>query len=327
MMATCVLCGAQGSEIVSREDRHGQPLLTVMCPGCGVVRNDPVPSEAELEAFYRQDYRKEYKGAEEPRLRQVWRNLDRLNGHFRTFRDVYAARGGAWLDLGSGSGEFSFLAARLGAEVTAVEPNEGYAAYCRTKLDLPVQTGRMEDCGFGAGSFDLIRLSHVLEHMRDPVASLERLKGWLKPGGAIYIEVPDIEADARNKMRGRLFHYGHIYNYNPVTLRHVAARAGLVELPETAARCAGRCAGFFAAGEGGLASTETLIRNADRMRAEMNAHNRRTLPAPREGTAAGRFFATLAARLREARAGARLKTHRAIAEAAAERLEADLTRA
>ena len=324
MTVNCALCGARGGEVVSRKDRHGQPLVTVLCSGCGVVHNDPIPGEAELEAFYRQDYRKSYKGAEEPRLRQVWRNLDRLNGHFLAFRDVYE-RGGKWLDLGSGSGEFSFLATKLGADVTAVEPNEGYAAYCREKLGLAVTTGRMEDCGFGPETFDMIRLSHVLEHLRDPVESLQRLRGWLRPGGLLYIEVPDIEADMCNKLRGRLFHYGHIYNYNPVTLRHVAARAGLVEFPATAARCAGRCSGFFTPGEGGLIPTEALIRNADRMRAEMNAHNRRTLPAPKEGTPVGRFFATMAARLREARAGARLKTHRAIAEAAAGELKASLS--
>lgn len=321
----CVLCGTMETERVSERDRHGNPLVTVLCPGCGVVRNDPVPSEAELTEFYRRDYRQEYKGAAEPRLRQVWRNLDRLNRHFAEFRDVYA-KGGDWLDLGSGSGEFTFLAARIGARVTAVEPNEGYAEYCRRKLELDVTTGRMEDCGFAPASFDLIRLSHVLEHMRDPQASLATLKGWLRPGGILYIEVPDIEADARNKLRGRLFHYGHIYNYNPVTLRHVAGLAGLVELPLTAARSAGRCGGFFTAGEGGALEAGVLAANAARMRAAMAAHNARTLPEPAEGTVAGRFFRTLAARLREARAGARLKTHRAIAEAAARQLQQVLAR-
>lgn len=325
MVQGCVLCGATGAEVVSERDRHGKPLVTVLCPGCGVVRNDPVPSEAELTEFYRRDYRQEYKGAAEPRLRQVWRNLDRLNRHFAEFGDIYG-KGGDWLDLGSGSGEFTFLAGRIGARVTAVEPNEGYAEYCRAKLDLTVTTGRMEDCGFAPASFDLIRLSHVLEHMRDPLASLGTLKGWLRPGGVIYIEVPDIEADARNKLRGRLFHYGHIYNYNPVTLRHAAGLAGLVELPQTAARSAGRCSGFFTAGEGGTAGAEALAANAARMRAAMAAHNARTLPEPAEGTAAGRFFRTLAARLREARAGARLKTHRAIAEAAAGELRQVLAR-
>lgn len=325
MVDGCVLCGSAQVEVVSRADRHGKPLVTVLCGGCGVLRNDPVPGEAELEAFYRKDYRTDYKGAAEPRKRQVFRNLDRLQGHLLAYADIYG-KGGDWLDLGSGSGEFSFLAAHMGARVTAVEPNEGYASYCRTKLDLPVTVGRMEDCDFVPGSFDLIRLSHVLEHMRDPVASLVTLKGWLKPGGTIYVEVPDIESDARNKMRGRLFHYGHIYNYNPLTLRHVAGRAGLVEVAETAARSAGRCGAFFTPGEGGLVGEAELAANAARMGAAMAAHNARRLPEPKEGSAAGRFVSTVSVRLREVVAGARHGSHRAIADSAALRLRASLRR-
>ena len=325
MALACVLCGSHVFDIVSTKDRHGQPLQTGLCGGCGVLRNDPIPSDAELAQFYRKDYRQSYKGAAEPRLRQVWRNLERLNTHFAEFRDVYAARG-RWLDLGSGSGEFTFLAQSIGADVVGVEPNEGYATYCRDKLGLQIAVQTLEETEYAAGSFDLIRLSHVLEHMRDPVASLERLKGWLKPGGMIYIEVPDIEQDARHKLRGRMFHYGHIYNYNPVTLRHVAGLAGLVEVGATAARSAGRCGGFFTPGAGGTASASALAANAARMRDAMAEHNGRTVPKPAQGSALGRFIRTLGLRLREARAGARLKTHRAIAEAAAAQLRSGLVR-
>lgn len=149
--------------------------------------------------------------------------------------------------------------------------------------------------------------------------------GWCR-GGVIYVEVPDIEQDARHKMRGRMFHYGHIYNYNPLTLRHVAARAGLVELPQTAARSAGRCGAFFVKGEGGLAAVVDLAANARRMREAMIAHNSRRLPEPAEGTVVGRFLRTMALRLNEARQGARLKTHRAIADAAAARLSEVMAR-
>ena len=317
--AGCVVCGGSETEIVSRRDRHGRPLITVLCGGCGLLRNDPVPSQEELDRFYRRDYRREYKGASEPRLRQVWRNFDRLTGHVRAFEDIYA-RGGEWLDLGAGSGEFSFLAGRMGARVIPVEPNQGYAAYCQRVLDLAVQAKTLEDCDFAPGSFDLIRLSHVLEHMRDPVAALKRLRGWLRPGGVLYIEVPDIEADASNKLQGRMFHYGHIHNFNPVTLRHVAGRAGLVELAATAERSAGRCGAFFAAGEGGLLPEAALRENAARMRVAMEAHQARRLPRPRGGSALGALADRIARRLREAWAGRRLGSHRGIAEAAAARL-------
>lgn len=324
METACRFCGTVGAEVVSRRDRHGAPLVTVLCPGCGMLRNDPVPTQEELERFYRKDYRASYKGAAEPRLRQVWRNFERLKAHVAEFADVYGAQGarhgGRWLDLGSGSGEFSFLAARMGAEVTAVEPNEGYAAYCREKLGLDVQGKVLEECDFAPGSFDLIRLSHVLEHMRDPVTSLDRLRGWLRPGGVIYVEVPNIEAEARNKLQGRLFHYGHIHNFTPVTLRHVAAMVGLVELEETKARSAGRCGAFFLAGTGEVPDAEALARNAARMRVLMRDHAARRLPQPTEGTALGQFFHRMGLRLREAVAGQRMRSHRAIAEAAAGQL-------
>jgi hypothetical protein len=166
----------------------------------------------------------------------------------------------------------------------------------------------------------MIRLSHVLEHMRDPVASLSTLRDWLAPGGVIYIEVPDIERDAANKLRGRLFHYGHIYNFNPVTLRQVAAQARLVELPQTRDRSAATCGAFFMAGEGGQVGAETLSQNAARMAAAMEGHYSRRLPLPDEGSALSRLFRTLGARAKEAYAGRRFNDHRRIAEDAARRL-------
>lgn len=46
-----------------------------------------------------------------------------------------------------------------------------------------------------------------------------------------------------------MFHYGHIFNFNPWTLRAVAGLAGLIELPETADRSAGTTSVFFRRGE------------------------------------------------------------------------------
>lgn len=320
MTGRCVFCGGHGFETVSEKDRHGAALVTVLCLGCGMLRNDPVPSAEELSAFYRTAYREHYKGAAQPRRRQVWRNLERLQRHFVTYSDIYK-RKGDWLDLGSGSGEFTYLAKRIGAQVTAVEPHRGYAAYCTETLGLAVRNQTLEECDFDGPSFDLIRLSHVLEHMRDPVSALRQLAGWLRPGGVIYVEVPDIERDARQKMRGRMFHYGHIHNFNPVLLRHAAGLAGLVELPDTAARSKGLCGAFFTLGAGGVLDSAALAENGRRMQAVMVGHNARRLPEPESGSAVGRFVATMSLRLREAVAGAQGGPHRALAEAAAGRLE------
>ncbi|MCU0830978.1 MAG: class I SAM-dependent methyltransferase [Rhizobiaceae bacterium] len=313
MAAPCPLCGGTEHEKVSSRDRHGNPLVSVLCLGCGVITNDPIPTDAELAAFYTRDYRKSYKGAAIPSKRQVWRNFGRLVAHFEANTGFYRAPI-TGLDLGAGSGEFLFLAKVKGLHFIGVEPNEDYAHYCRDMLGLDVRTNLLEELTFPEASFDMIRLSHVLEHMRDPVRSLKTLSSWLKPGGLLYIEVPQTDDEARRKLRGRMFHFGHIFNFDPFTLRLAAARAGLVEAPDAAARLAGTTGTFFVKGDAVSPPPDACRANAARARSFMADHNARTVPAPKDGNAVSRLVSTLAARSAEALAARRFKTHRAIAE-------------
>ncbi len=313
MTESCQLCGGADHITISRKDRHGGDLVTVLCMNCGVVTNDPIPTDEELAAFYRSAYRKEYKGTAEPRMRQVWRNFSRLAAHVSAYRDIYDRREKC-LDLGAGSGEFMFLAKALGIACTGIEPNEDYSAYCRDRLDLDVRTQTLEETKFAPGSFDLIRLSHVLEHMRDPVRSLKVLHRWLAKDGVLYIEVPDIAVEADRKVRGRLFHFGHIFNFNPYTLRLAAGLAGFEVLPEAEKRGAGRTGVFFHKSAGRFAMPAGGTKNAAGMKASMDSHFARAMPRPATGSALGRFVSVNRLRLREMLAAKRFASHRAIAD-------------
>ncbi|MCY4394434.1 MAG: class I SAM-dependent methyltransferase [Rhodospirillaceae bacterium] len=231
-------------EVVSETDRSGRPLRTVICVDTGLVRNDPIPSDAELEQFYGHEYRVAYKGSVKPRRRQILRNFRRAANHVRTNRDVLKSAARV-LEIGAGSGEIAFLLAQLGKRVTGIEPNFHYAAYCRDELGLDIRTTHLAPDLFPPGEFDLIRLSHVLEHLNDPVKYLGQIAKWLTPDGTLYVEVPNIEAYCRTKSRGGMFHYAHIFNFNPWTLRACAGLAGLSEAPETAQRSAGTTGVFF----------------------------------------------------------------------------------
>ncbi|MBX3577083.1 MAG: class I SAM-dependent methyltransferase [Rhizobiaceae bacterium] len=320
MSEPCRLCGSTLSEPVSERDRHGGALRSIVCMGCGSVTNDPIPSDEELAAFYRSDYRVSYKGTAQPRMRQVWRNFGRMEQHLKANAGFYAGRS-ACLDLGSGSGEFMFMARTLGIGCVGIEPNQPYADYSREVLGLDVATQTLEETSFDAGSFDLIRLSHVMEHMRDPVRSLAVLRGWLADRGILYIEVPNILFDAAHKRRGAIFHYGHIFNFSPWTFRAAARRAGFEELPASFQRYGTTTSGFFAKGQAAEPGDVKSPANGERVRDALARHHVRMLPEPDNGSAIARGVRSVGARLSKIVAARRFSSPRQIADHFAARLE------
>ena len=272
----CPVCASREGAAISDTDRHGKPLLTRLCDDCGHVFNDPIPTAEELEAFYARDYRVSYKGAARPRGRQIARNFGRVERFWRKWGHVMRSHPRV-LDIGAGSGEFLFFAKALGHETEGVEPNVGYSAYCRDELGLPVRTASIEDLENSEATYDFIRLNHVLEHMRDPVDSLERAARLLAPNGVLYVEVPDVLAYAATKSGGRIFHYGHISNFSPWTLRAAAGRAGLAELAETASATQNQASAFFRKGERWPVERARDASNAQNVRAALADHGGRSV--------------------------------------------------
>lgn len=97
------------------------------------------------------------------------------------------------LDVGCNAGELLSLFAERGWEVAGVEPSPGPARYAREHLPGPVWEGYAEDAVPQGESFDLVTLTHVLEHVAEPKRLLHRLRSALRPGGAMLVEEPNAD--------------------------------------------------------------------------------------------------------------------------------------
>jgi SAM-dependent methyltransferase len=100
------------------------------------------------------------------------------------------------LEVGCGSGaNLVELKARLPAcRVTGVEVRPDAAAVAGQRLDQLV-TGSVLDpvaCDFPPRSFDLVILSHVLEHFERPQDVLARVLPWLSDGGRVLVALPNV---------------------------------------------------------------------------------------------------------------------------------------
>ncbi|HLB31536.1 MAG TPA: class I SAM-dependent methyltransferase [Gammaproteobacteria bacterium] len=222
--STCPLCEQQQlSELLSETDRHGRPLRTIICRGCGLVRVDPMPDSGSLNDFYTNDYRLQYKGSWHPRPKHVYRDTRGAIPRARRLLEIYRP-GMKVLDIGCGAGFFLRLLRALSIEASGLEPNRGYADFARNELGIEnVYTGTLDEYNPGS-RFDIITINHVFEHLPDPVGALARMRGLLVDDGAIIMEIPNIESTYHAPHR--IFHIGHLYWYNPITIHALLRKAG-----------------------------------------------------------------------------------------------------
>jgi 2-polyprenyl-3-methyl-5-hydroxy-6-metoxy-1,4-benzoquinol methylase len=221
----CNLCGADEPDVVATRDRRGRPLRTVVCRRCGLVYSNPRPAAAVVRSNYSPAYRQEDKGTKVPPRRQLVKGARGARARAGALAGILAP-GMRVLDVGCGAGELVFLLRARGADAAGIEPDEGYARHARDILGLPVTTGFVQDVDQPEASFDLITLYHALEHTEDPSAIVRRLAGWLAPGAALVVEVPNIEARCEDP--AHRFHFAHFYGFSPKTLAAVGRKAGLL---------------------------------------------------------------------------------------------------
>jgi 2-polyprenyl-3-methyl-5-hydroxy-6-metoxy-1,4-benzoquinol methylase len=219
----CNLCGGVDVDVLAERDRAGRPLQTLICRGCGLAWTDPRPSAADTRAFYAEHYRQHYKRARQPKLKHVYRDIRRAIQRYDRIKPLLRP-GVKLLDIGAGGGFFPYVVNQRGHTVIGLEPNAGYADYAREEFQLDIQTGYIQEVNYTAESFDVVTLNHVLEHLEDPFLALTRIRGWLKPGGYLNLEVPNIEATYHAPEHK--FHRAHLYSFNPENLQRLCHRAG-----------------------------------------------------------------------------------------------------
>ena len=97
------------------------------------------------------------------------------------------------LDAGCATGALlGFLADQGFANLTGLDPSPAATATAAKRaVGITVVTGSFLNPPVDFGPFDLIILSHVLEHITDVGGAVSALRDLLAPGGSIYIEVPD----------------------------------------------------------------------------------------------------------------------------------------
>jgi 2-polyprenyl-3-methyl-5-hydroxy-6-metoxy-1,4-benzoquinol methylase len=230
--ARCPACDARNAEPAAENPAHlvntggrvfESRIVNVLCRDCGLIYNDPMPSEAELVALYRAMARDI---ADRPAAPARIMPIEREQAEY--LAPVLADRAAPTvLDIGCSMGGFLAAVAEHGAAVVGVEPSSHDAAVARSRFGIDVREGFFEDLAPGAlgdRRFDLVTLRFVFEHVREPRTILRRVRALLAPNGRVYLEVPNLATPFVGF--DDFFSYGHLQTFTPESLAYLCAREG-----------------------------------------------------------------------------------------------------
>lgn len=234
LLTSCPVCGSSDlRDKLQVQDRSvSQETFTIQqCAACGFQFTNPRPDAASIGKYYESEayvshnsgaqglINRVYKVARYFTVRRKVALITRLNG----------GRKGHLLDYGCGTGHFLAGVRQAGWQVAGLEPSPRARQEATARVGQPV----LEPAALAtlpAGSFDIITLWHVLEHVHTLQNTLAQLVEKLAPGGRLLVAVPNPDSLDAQHYRQHWAAYDvprHLYHFVPATMRQLLASHGL----------------------------------------------------------------------------------------------------
>jgi 2-polyprenyl-3-methyl-5-hydroxy-6-metoxy-1,4-benzoquinol methylase len=221
---SCPVCGSGAHAPLFEK----QGFTFVRCGDCSLVFVNPQLKESVLLDEYRSARTNDLwfevltserqQGLDREKFTNVLDSLEPYRTHGRV------------VDVGCSLGLFLDLARARGWDGIGLELAPRALAHARDSYGLEVLDKPLADAAFEAESFDVVTLLSVLEHASRPLDLLLECARVLRPGGALYVIVPNVESLACRVLHARARTFdgrNHLVYFSPTTLGDALARAGL----------------------------------------------------------------------------------------------------
>lgn len=226
----CPLCDSNSPTTIYTER---QLLRVVRCSNCGLIYVSPRLKNPEevyqgSEEKYLEEARLVFEGKASAHRDPNYREHLRVIAHFKPR--------GRFLDVGSNMGLLLRNAIGKGWDLFGVEPSPTLSKIARERFGLNVKTAFLEDAQFPPGFFDVVCLTDVFEHIKEPKKLLSEIYRILAKEGIVYINVPNGRFNLFKLGLARLFRstpnydlfdsYEHVVHYTHETLVKMVEACG-----------------------------------------------------------------------------------------------------
>jgi SAM-dependent methyltransferase len=235
----CSLCKSNNFTLVSEGDRYGFDLKKQFCNECGLIQTYPALSRKFHEEFYSYHYRPLYLKSETVNYQSVikeqndkakkYLNYFINNGLLNQLSDL------SIIEIGCSSGGTIDALRTAAKSVQGCDLDVEAIQFAQENFKLNVEVG-MYPSSLPEGP-KLFILSHILEHVFNPLETLREIRLIINPGDYLFVAIPGINGvsngDYKCDLR-RYFHIAHVTDFTSATLTNVANYAGfkLIKIDE-----------------------------------------------------------------------------------------------
>lgn len=162
------------------------------CVSCGFVFTNPRPTDKDLPTYYQSDAYISHSNRSATLIDKAYKfaRTFTLKWKYNLIRKNTLVNPKSILDFGCGTGAFLEHCRTQNLKIFGVEPSESAREQARRNTGLGIKANIAEI----TGTFDVITLWHVLEHVTDMHATIQQLKSRLNQNGTMFIAVPNLES-------------------------------------------------------------------------------------------------------------------------------------
>lgn len=220
---SCYLCGNHHLEWISLNLSFGVYIL--QCSNCGLVQTEYV-SLAAMECYYKTYYRR---NQSESAFEQFKQNSTRQAQSQLAYIDqlIPDTNVNTAIEIGAGAGEMARALSKrnINIDVTELDPT------CRKRLEMDPSIHVIDENELDNRerqfTYDMAILSHVLEHMIDPLHIIDQLSRLVKQGGYLFIELPnEVKMLKQSGFQGK----GHLYFFTIDTFKEMIRMQGSFDI-------------------------------------------------------------------------------------------------
>ncbi len=232
----CTVCQGKDFVLIAQGDRYGFDLDKQFCNQCGLVQTYPALSAEFHQEFYRHHYRPLYLKSKTVNYQRVIKEQIHKGKKYLAYFKANGLTDNALkqlsiIEIGCSSGGTLNTLKPFVQSVCGCDLDIKAIEFAKHHFDISVEVS-MYPTHLPEGR-KLFILSHILEHVQNPVTTLKQIRTLMHQDDYLFIAVPGLnevaKGDYKNDLRS-YFHIAHVSDFTANTLTNVARVAGLKTL-------------------------------------------------------------------------------------------------